>query len=371
MTSLAQPLAGIRVLDLASLYAAPLISSLLADHGAEVLKVEPPAGDSYRSWSAMWALVGRGKRSLALDLRCDEGVELLLRLLPDFDVVVENLPRRLAEERGLTPEALRAHKPSLVVVSATGFGPDGPEAGRPANGTVAEAFTGLTDLTGETDGAPMLPSIPLGDAVAAAFGAMGALAGIVRQLQTGDGATIDLTVYEPMLHALGPPLTAHVPGTPPPLRDGGAMGLPLRGTFPASDDRYIALNLVMPRHVDVVSQLIGHVEAEGGPSLREHFASWMIGRTRSDALGELIPLRIPVSPVNDLEEVIREPQVEHRQSLVRLGESLVACPTPRIDGGVAPAPPPALGDANSDLLEEGLGLSKLELEALRQKGVVP
>jgi formyl-CoA transferase len=157
--TLGAPLAGLRVLDMASLYAAPLLATLLADHGAEVLKVEPPAGDVYRGWPAMWALVGRGKRSLALDLAAPEGRELLVRLVPRFDVVVENLPRRLAEQWQLTPAALRTVKPSLVVVSATGFGHTGPYGDRPANGTVGEAFGGLTHLTGDADGAPSLPHL--------------------------------------------------------------------------------------------------------------------------------------------------------------------------------------------------------------------
>src|SRR6266511_4283853 len=183
--SSAAPLAGIRVLDTGMLYAGPLIATFLADHGAEVVKIEPPRGDPYRSWGPMWALVGRGKRSVTLDLASPKGGEVFLRLVAEVDVVVENLPRRLAEQRGLTPEAMRAVKPSLVVVSASGFGPDGPYADRPANGTVAEAFSGLTGLTGDAGGAPQLPSAPLGDAVAAVFGAFGALAGVVRALRTG------------------------------------------------------------------------------------------------------------------------------------------------------------------------------------------
>ncbi|MDO8364176.1 MAG: CoA transferase [Actinomycetota bacterium] len=344
----APALAGVRVLDMASLYAAPLIATLLADHGADVVKVEPPAGDTYRSWPAMWALVGRGKRSLVLDLGVEADRERLRGIIPQFDVVIENLPRPLAERRALTPEALRAIKPSLVVVSATGFGHDGELAEHPANGTIGEAFAGLTGLTGDHLGQPMLPSVPLGDALAAAFGAMGALAAVVRQLHTGEGAYVDVSVYEPVLHALGPVLPGYQPGvTTVPTRDGGSMGVPLRGTFETSDAQWVAISCSTPRHTDAVAELVA-----GDPALplRRRAADWISGGTRDEVLQALVAARVPVTAVNDLRDVAGDPHVVGRGSLRRVDGLTVAAPTPRIDGDPVGTWLPTIGDANEALL---------------------
>jgi formyl-CoA transferase len=361
------PLAGIRVLDCGMLYAGPLIATLLADHGADVIKVEPPAGDAYRAWGPMWALVGRNKRSLTLDLASADGRDLFMRLVVEVDVVVENLPRAMAEQRGLTPEAMRAVKPSLVVVSASGFGPDGPYADRPANGTVAEAFSGLTGLTGDPDGAPQLPSAPLGDALAAAFGAFGALAGVVRALRTGHGACVDVTVQEPLLHALGTTLSSWQPGSPPPQRDGGAMGVPLRGTFATADSEWIAVSAATPRQQESVAQLAG---GDPNRSLRERAAGWIASTSGGVALTALIDARVPAAPVNDLAAMAADPQIVHRASLRELYGWTIARPTPVIDGSEVGASTPALGDANTDVLRGWLGLSDTDMERLSAHRVV-
>jgi formyl-CoA transferase len=361
------PLAGIRVLDCGMLYAGPLIATLLADHGADVIKIEPPAGDGYRSWGPMWALVGRNKRSLTLDLTAAEGRAVFMRIIRDVDVVVENLPRALAEQRGLTPDAMRTVKPALVVVSASGFGPDGPYADRPANGTVAEAFSGLTGLTGERGGAPQLPSAPLGDALAAAFGAFGALAGVVRALRTGEGATVDVTVHEPLLHALGTTLSSWRPGSPPPARDGGAMGVPLRGTFATADDEWIAISAATPRQQESVARLAG---GDPNGTLRDRVAAWIAATSGGAALTALIDARVPATAVNDLAAMAADPQIVHRESLRALDGWTIARATPAIDGSDVGATTPTLGDANADVLGGWLGLSETEIAGLSARRIV-
>ena len=367
MTATHLPLAGIRVLDAGMLYAAPLIATLLADQGADVIKIEPPAGDTYRDWSAMWALVGRNKRSLTLDLTKPEGRDVFMRLVAHVDVVIENLPRRVAEQRGLTPEAMRAVKPSLVVVSASGFGPDGPYADRAANGTVAEAFTGLTGLTGDPGGPPQLPSAPLGDALAAAFGAFGALAGVIRALQTGEGATVDVTVYEPLLHTLGTTLASWQPDSPPPTRDGGAMGVPLRGTFATNDGGWIAISASTPRHQQSVAELAGD---SPGSSLRDRARAWLATVSTQQAIDALVAARVSATVVNDLAGLAADPQVQHRHSLQHLGGHLIARPTPVIDGPEHEPTLPLLGDANDEVLTGWLGMPAERLAALRAAGVI-
>ena len=367
MTSSSAPLAGIRVLDTGMLYAGPLIATFLADQGADVVKIEPPGGDQYRAWGPMWALVGRNKRSVTLDLTTDAGRDVFRRLVAEVDVVVENLPPRLADERGLTAAQLRAIKPSLVVVSASGFGPDGPYADRPANGTVAEAFSGLTGLTGDAGGAPQLPSAPLGDALAAAFGAFGALAGVIRALRTGEGATVDVTVHEPLLHALGTTLASWRPDTPPPHRDGGEMRQPLRGTFETADRGWIAISASTPRQQQAVDELAaGHP----GQALRTRAAAWLATQSRDAASAALVAARVPATPVHDLAEMAADPHIAHRASLRTLGRATVVAPTPAIDRPPHHATLPELGDANHDVLGGWLGMSAREIEVLEERRVV-
>jgi formyl-CoA transferase len=208
----------------------------------------------------------------------------------------------------------------------------------------------------------------LGDVVAAAFGAMGALAGVVQQLRSGHGAHVDLTVFEPILHLLGPALTGYVPGAPPPARDGGAMGVALRGTFRSSDGGWVAISCSTPRHEQSVAAV---VDSTAGELLRDRAAAWIEGRTRDEVLEALVGARVPVTAVNDLADVAADPQVAARGSLVRLGDTMVAAPAPRITGVAAEdVRLPALGDCNDDLLRGLLGLSDQDLDALRSRGVV-
>jgi formyl-CoA transferase len=375
-------LQGLRVLETASLYAAPLVATFLADQGAEVTKVEPPGGDPYRQIPDLWALVGRRKRSLTLDLSQTTGQELVRQLLPHFDVVVENLPRRVAEKRGLTYEAMADVNPALVVVTATGFGHDGPYAGRPANGTLSEAFAGLTFLTGEPDGSPMLPSVPLGDVIAAAFGAMGVLAACLQQARTGVGAHVDLTSYEPILHAIGPALTGQLPGAPAPQRLGGASATSgIRGTFRCADGAWVAIGCSNAEHVgrllDLVAQTRTDSDLGGTRTDQDRVKEWVAGLSQAEVVDRLVAQRVPGVPVNDMNQVLADPQIAARHSVVPIvGKGLppgavVAAPTPRIgDAMPTEVTCPQLGDANDDLLRGTLGLGERDIIALKREAVV-
>jgi crotonobetainyl-CoA:carnitine CoA-transferase CaiB-like acyl-CoA transferase len=172
-------LGDLRVIDMASLYAAPLAATIMADFGADVVKVEPPEGDGFRG-SKMWPLVARGKRCVALDLRSEEGCAALKDLVARADVVVENYPPGVLDRRGIGWQALSAINPRMVMLSISCFGAAGPYAGRPGSGTIGEGFAGLTHLTGAADGPPTLPTVALGDAV----GAMSAVIGVLAALRT-------------------------------------------------------------------------------------------------------------------------------------------------------------------------------------------
>ena len=254
------PLAGLRVLDTATLYAGPFISTVLADHGADVIKIEPPGGDGYRHGAhRMWPLLARNKRSVVADLRSKDGADLVRTLAPDLDVVVVNMPARLLTENGLDYDSLRAINPGLIYVHVTAYGLDGPYGGRPGSGTLGEALAGLTHMTGAADGPPVLPSVALGDAITGYVGAFGVLAACYHRLAHGaSGQLIDVNPVDAMLQMTGPVLTQHDDGAPPPSRMGSRLtGSLLRGVFRTSDDAWVAISASTPRHLREIAELCG------------------------------------------------------------------------------------------------------------------
>ena len=206
------PLAGLRVIDIATIIAAPSAGALLADYGADVLKIELPGkGDGARDFppfkagkSLWWKVINRNKSFLTLDLRKPEGAELLKQLVFSTDVLIENFRPKTLERWGLSREVLWSINPRLVILRVTGFGQDGPYSERPGFARSFEAMGGLTYLTGETEGEPMHPGYPLGDAVGGLFGAIGVLAALAGRVMEPDrlGEEIDLSLTEATLKLL-------------------------------------------------------------------------------------------------------------------------------------------------------------------------
>lgn len=350
-----QALHGIRVIDMASLYAAPLAASFLADFGADVVKLEPPEGDSFRG-GRLWPLVARGKRSVTADLRTPDGCALLKRLAIAADVVVENYPPGVLDRRGIGWAALSALNPRLIMLSVSCFGADGPYAGRPGSGTIGEAFGGLTHLTGEANGPPMLPSTALGDAVGAMSATIGVLTALLWRERSGLGQQIDASLYEPILH-LAVHAAARWRPEAAPSRNGSQLPGVLRNVFRASDGRFVALSCSTPRHQSELAALAG---AAPGADLAQQdaaVAAWIAGRPQAAVLAELVQRRLPVTAVNDLDDLLADPQALARQSLLRLEEAelgglLLAAPAPRLaatPGRIGPINPP-LGGANDEVL---------------------
>lgn len=206
------PLAGLKILDIATLIAGPWASTLLADLGAEVLKVEMPGtGDAVRALPPhkndvplWWKAANRNKRGITLDLRRAEGRELLAKLLPEYDVLVENFRPGTLDRWGITTEWLHGSNPGLVILRVTGFGQTGPYSTKPGFARVFEAMTGFTNLCGEADGPPLHLGFPIGDAVGGLFGALGILSALYHRLATGEkkGQEIDCSMLEAMFRVL-------------------------------------------------------------------------------------------------------------------------------------------------------------------------
>jgi crotonobetainyl-CoA:carnitine CoA-transferase CaiB-like acyl-CoA transferase len=341
------PLLGLRVLELATLYAAPQVGAMLGDLGADVVKVEPPGGDPMRAMgvvrdgaSRSWAWVARHKRSLVLDLDADADRATFRRLVAVADVLVENLTPAVRERWGCRYEDLAAVNPSLVVVAISCYGLTGPYADRPGAGTLAEAYAGLASLTGAPDGPPTLASVPLGDTLTAFWGVIGALAASWARQRGSPGRLVDVAMYEPVLAVLGGTIAGYDP-VDPPVRSGSRVrgGVP-RNVYRTGDGGYVAVSGTTDRQVGRLLALLDR----DGPDDRARFgpaaarlrhadeldrlvAAFVAARDRDTVVAAFLDARIPVAPVNDVGAVLADEHLRARGSL----EPMLASRAPELD----------------------------------------
>ena len=377
------PLTGLRVLEVATLYSAPQVATMLADLGADVVKVEPPEGDPMRRMgqhrsglSVAWELVGRNKRSIVLDLDPDardgdDDRATFRKLVRAADVLIENLPTRVRARWDCEYGQLATVNPRLVVVSVSCYGRSGPYAERPGAGTLAEAFAGLTHMTGEADGPPMLASVAVGDTLTAFSGVMGALAACwSRDARGRGGALVDVSMYEPVLAIMAGTVAGWDGDGPPPARTGSRVhgGAP-RNVFRTRDGRYVAVSGTTDPQVARVLEVIGHT----APEDRERFgraedrvrvadeldalvAGWIAEHDRDEVVAALLDARVGVSPVNDVADLLADPHVADRGSLARVPGArsiVVPAPIPSISGTRrAPGRAPELGADRDAILAE-------------------
>jgi crotonobetainyl-CoA:carnitine CoA-transferase CaiB-like acyl-CoA transferase len=331
----AGPLAGIRVLDLATVVAGPGAARYFADFGADVLKIErPDGGDSTRTMgmadpsdgtSLYWKVVSRNKRCCSLDLKSEHGVATLLDLAADAHVLVENFRPGTLERLGIGPEVLHGRNPRLVVVRVTGFGQDGPYAGRPGFATIAEAMSGFAAINGEPDGGPLLPPIALTDeitAMAAAFATMAAL-------WSGEGQVVDVDLLSSLFQCMGPlPAAYGLTGyLQPRLGSGIPYSVP-RGTWQCSDGRWVAVSTSAETVARRVMELIGFagrddlLSFDGRIAAREEIdarmADYCGARTRDDVLAAFEDAHAAAAPVYDMADAFDDPHFRARDTIVEV-----------------------------------------------------
>ena len=387
------PLSGLKVLDLTRLLPGPFATLVLADLGADVVKVEEPGtGDYLRAIpplagaaSAAFHALNRNKRSLALDLSAPGGAEVLLRLARGADVLVESFRPGVLDRLGCGPARLRAGSPRLVLCSLTGFGQDGPYAGLAGHDLGYCAISGVLAANGPSD-RPLPYGVPVADLAGGAWPAVAAiLAALLRRAATGEGGHADVSMTEGALATLALPLAvAWGRGTPlargAEVLDGGAA---CYRTYRTQDGRFVALAALEPRFFARFCEAAGRpdlaprqYEDHGrGPAgeLEAVFAS----RTRDEwaALGR--ERDCCLTPVLEGDEPRSDPQLRARGAFVEVetpweGRAIpgVACPV-RLDGAPLPLrPAPRLGEHTADVLREG-GFTEGEIDALRSRGVVP
>lgn len=389
----------LRVLDLSTMIAAPLTASLLADYGAEVIKIEQPiAGDHVRRFGAQkngeglyWKTLSRNKASVALDLHLPRSQALMRRWIPQFDIVIENFRPGTLEGWGLAPSHLRRLSPRLVVLSVTAYGQFGPYRDRPGFGTLAEAMSGLAAISGFPDRPPLLPAFPLADIVAGHLGAAAVLAAIERRHYTGEGDYIDLAIYESALKIIELNIMEYDQTGVEQQRSGNRIGSSApRGSYECSDGLWLALSGSTQSVAQRVLRTIGGEVLVDDPrfltnadrvhhvvELDEYVADWCKARTREDAIREFSEMGCAVGPLESIATMLENPQVMARDSVVKvhdpnLGEIAMSNVYPRFANAeyrINTTGPARIGQHTDEVLAHDLGLSAAELAELRSQGV--
>lgn len=398
---MAGPLTGLRVLDIATIIAGPSAAALLADYGADVVKVElPGAGDGARGFPPFkdgkplwWKVTNRGKQFVTLDLRKPEGVELLLRMLPRFDALVENFRPGTLDKWGLSKEALWAAQPRLVILRATGFGQTGPYRDRPGFARVFEAMGGLTHITGEADGEPMHAGYPVADNVGGLFGAVGLLAALWRRARDpgAPGEEIDLSLTEATLKLLeflpieydqlgvvrqrsGNANQYSAPAAVYRTRDGRWVSLA------GSTNALFACNCRAIGRPDLVTdprfahnaQRVQHAEELNGI-----FARWCLERSLGEVMAAFDDAKGTIAPIYSIDQIEADPQMQARHAICDVpdadfGSVRMANVVPRFasDPGEIRHSGGDLGQDNARFYADELALPAEEFERLHAAGVI-
>jgi crotonobetainyl-CoA:carnitine CoA-transferase CaiB-like acyl-CoA transferase len=326
------PLGGLRVLEIASLFAAPLIGAMLGDLGADVVKVEAPGGDQLRVLGGdaqrpgPWTVQSRNKRMITLDSSSEPGRLLLHRLTAVADVITLNHTTDLLGKMGCTYDDIAARNPRAIVVNTTAFGPTGPYAARTGNGSIAEAFAGLTHLLRNDDDDLALTPVLFGDYLTALAGVAGTLAACYwRDARGGRGQYLDLTMYEAVLALLGPQVLAlnGYPGGDAPTAEPSPGRTGLRGSFRTGDGSWVVATAYSDAQIHRLLEAVGmtvdpNADSGGAPDLAALAARWISTQDRDKVIEALVAARIQVAPVNDLAGLGADPQVQHRSSLTRV-----------------------------------------------------
>jgi formyl-CoA transferase len=390
------PLDGLRVLDLSRLFAGNVLTQMLGDFGAEVIKVEPPTGDTLRDWktagvSTHWKIYARNKKSLALDLRKPEAIALLKRLVPSAAILVESFRPGVLEEMGLAPDMLHTLNPRLVVARISGWGQDGPYAQRPGFGTIIEGMSGFASFNGFADREPVLPPMYLADGVAGLYGASAVMIALRTAERDGRGQVIDLPLLDPLFALLSPQAANfRLTGKTKPRTGSRSTNSAPRNTYLCKDGRYVALAGSTQKMAERLLRAIGRPELVDDPRFRTNadrlknvealdaiIGAFIATRTQAENVAFFEEADVTVGPIYDISQIVADPHFIAREVLADYPDAEVggALPmhavVPRLAGtpGSIRSPAPRLGEHNRALLAE-LGVDDAGYAALLAAGVV-
>ncbi|WP_342114752.1 CaiB/BaiF CoA transferase family protein [Pseudoduganella sp. OTU4001] len=396
---MAGPLQGIKVIEIGTLIAAPFAARLMAEFGAEVIKIEAPGeGDPIRKWrklhkgtSLWWYLQSRNKKSISINLKAPEGIALVKQLCEDADVLIENMKPGALEKLGLGWDALHALNPKLTMVRISGYGQSGPYKDRPGFGAIGEAMGGIRYTTGEAGGVPARVGVSLGDSLASLHAVMGALMSVLRvKMGQGDGQVVDVSLVESvfnLMESLVPEydLLGHVRE-----RSGGALpGIAPSNTYPTRDGSYVVIagnsNPIYKR----LMTAIGRADMAEDPQFAQNdgraaqeklidaaIAGWTSAHTIDEVLAVLERAEVPAGRIYSVKDIVADPHYQARGMLLdtELPDG-VHVKMPGIVPKLSETPGevrwqgPTLGQHTDDVLA-GLGLTEAQVAALRERGVV-
>ena len=389
-------LEGVRVLDLSRLVAGNQLTQVLGDYGAEVIKVEPPAGDTLRAWqirgvATNWKIYARNKKSLCVELRKPEARDLLLRLVPSAAVFVESFRPGTLEKMGLGPDVLLEKNPGLVIVRISGFGQEGPYRRRPGFGTLVEGMSGFASFNGFADREPVLPPMYLADTLAGLYGSTAVMIALREVEQKGGGGqVIDLPLLDPMFAVLGPQAANYrLTGKVKPRTGSRSTNAGPRNAYRCKDGRYVCLSASTQKMAERVFRSIGRPELVDNPRYRTNadrvrhaeeldaiIAPFIAERTQAENVRFFEEAEVTIGPIYDISQIVEDPHVVERELVADYPDTdMDALPmhhvVPRLSRtpGSIRTPAPRLGEHNRALLSE-LGIEGAAYDALAAKGVV-
>ncbi len=403
MTTSQGPLAGLKVLDLSIIVAGGTASSLLADFGAEVVKVERPGtGDPLRNWgpfangiSLWWKVHSRNKKSVTLNLGTPEGQELLKPLAKETDVLIEGFRPGAMERWGLGPGDLQAVNPKLVMLRYSGFGQSGPYKDRPGFGTIAECMSGFVGMTGFQDTPPVLPPIPLADEIAGVFGAMAGMMALYHRDASGDtdakGQVVDVSLFEPLFRLCIPHITMFdMLGINRERVGNDFPDAAPRSLYKTADDRWLGLSATSQSTFESLAKAMGMekllerpefknnaARLENRDALNDELNGWLSQRKMKETLDQLIPAGGVVGPVYDAAQIMGDPHYQAREDIIdiddpELGLTKMVGVVPKFSEtpGAVEHAGPVVGEHNQYIYASWLGLCEEELAEMNRQGTI-
>ena len=395
------PLTGVRVIDAATMLAAPLAAQILGDFGADVIKVEHPTrpdavrghGVHVNGHSLWWKQVSRNKRSVTINLSKPAGAELLLKLVAQADVLITNYRPGTLEKWGLGWSEIRKANPDIIQLKVSGFGQTGPYSGRAAFGTVTEAMSGFAAVTGEPDGPPTLPPFGLADYIAGVSGAGAVAMALYERERNGQGGQeIDQSLLLPIMGAtgIGPAIFQATGQLQKRLGNFGDGGTAPRNVYPTADGKWVALSASAHNIAERVMRLVGHPEVLDEPwfstnagrwdhvdEVDSYVGSWISLRSQAEVVEAFSEAGAAVGPVYTAEDILADPQITETEMIVQFDDpdvGRVAQTAPLFGMSRTPGAIRFLGTSYSSAAEEvlqgELGLAPEDLEKLRADGVI-
>ena len=389
-------LAGIRVLDLSRLVAGNQLTQVLGDFGAEVIKVEPPAGDTLRAWrikgvETNWKIYARNKKSLCLELRVAEARTTLLKLVETAHVFCESFRPGTLEKMGLGPDVLLARNPKLVIVRISGFGQGGPYRRRPGFGTLVEGMSGFASFNGFADREPVLPPMYLADTLAGLYGSSAVMIALREVEQKGGkGQVIDLSLLDPMFVVLGPQAANYrLTGRVKPRTGSRSTNAGPRNAYRCKDGHYVCLSASTQKMAERVFRSIGHPELIDDPRYRtnedrvknaagldEIIGAFVAQKTQAENVAFFEEAEVTIGPIYDISQIVDDPHFVERELVADYpDQEMESFPmhhvVPRLSATPATirTPAPKLGQHNRELLAE-VGIEGDAYRQLVEKGAV-